>query len=164
MRRKCRLTDTWLTQRVLLDSWNVTLSQGAERCTLNLSLSNNRSPSICLLELNVEMTDLLRKENILDTLSARPTAKRRSKLLVLITKYKCLLLFLACKYKYSNVENLHKRQHIVRWVHGCWLFALSASAAQTSANTKGGQGRNGVFCTSVAKTEPIKGYSSSMVC
>lgn len=41
MRRKCRLADTWLTQRVLLDSWNVTLFQGAECCTLNLSPSNN---------------------------------------------------------------------------------------------------------------------------
>lgn len=48
MRRKCRLADTWLTRHVLLDSWNVTLSQGAERCTLNLSPSNNHSPSVCL--------------------------------------------------------------------------------------------------------------------
>lgn len=31
--------------------------------------------------------------------SARPTTKRRSKLLVLITKYKCLLFFSPCKYK-----------------------------------------------------------------
>ncbi len=80
MRRKCRLADTWLTQRVLLDSWNVTFSQGAECCTLNLSLSNNRSRSICLLRLNVEMTDLLRKENNRYFLCASNC--ERSKLLV----------------------------------------------------------------------------------
>lgn len=67
-------------------------SQSADHCTLNLSLSNNRSPFICLLKPNVDMTDLLWKENTSDILSVHPTAKRHSKLLVLIKKYKCLPL------------------------------------------------------------------------
>lgn len=151
MRRKCRLTDTWLTQRVLLDSWNVTLSQGAERCTLNLSLSNNRCPSICLLELNVEMTDLLRQENISDTFSACPIVKQRSKRLVLITKCKCFLFFFSDKHKYSNVENLHKRPCIVIQEH-------SMQHRNQGAQREVREER--FFCTPVGKTEPIKGYSS----
>ncbi len=165
MRRKCRLTDTWLTQRVLLDSWNVTLSQGAERCTLNLSLSNNRSPSICLLEPNVEMTDLLRKENILDTLSACPTVKRCSKLLVLITKYKRLILFFFFHVN-TNTQMLRTCINGNILLDECSVVEclLCLHQQHRHLRTQRKDREKIVFCTSVGKTEPIKGYSSAMVC
>lgn len=164
MRRKCRLTDTWLTQRVLLDSRNVTLAQGAERCTLNLSTSNNRSPSICLLKLNVEMTDLLWKENILDTFSARPSVKRLSELLVLITKYKCLFFSSSVLFSYANTNTqlfricissniLLDEYTVVEW----WLCLHQQQRhLQTQRRTE----KNGVYY----KSDSTEGYSSSMVC
>ncbi len=157
MRRKCRLADTWLTQRVLLDSWNVTFSQGAERCTLNLSLSNNHSPSICLLELNVEMKNLLWKENIRHFLWASNC--EHAKLLVLITKCKCLLFF----FLFMQTQII-KRGESARAPTYCSKSALLASSASAAQNTKGGSGRKRVFCTSEGEDRASDGNSSYMVC
>lgn len=154
MRRKCRLTDIWLTRRVLLDSWNVTLSQGAERCTLHMSLSNNRSRFICLLRLNAEMTGLLRRQNTSDTLPAQPTARQRSKLLVPIKKYKCSCFPFHAN---TNAWNPHEPWHIVTRAHW-WLRLHQQHRAQNEVREER------VFYISVGKTVPRKGFSTPMVC
>lgn len=106
MRRKCRPADTWLTQCVLLDSWNVTLSRGAERSTLNVSLSNNRPPFIRLVGTGAETTDPLRRgKHFWRFFSPLPSA-RRAKLLSPIKNNNagcCFLLFVQTE----NIENLH---------------------------------------------------------
>lgn len=113
MRRKCRLADTWLTQRVLLDSWNVTLFQGAECCTLNLSPSNNHflsnMPAHAECGNDRSAAEGKHRANHVCAFRREVTLK----LTVLITKYKSPFFFaLSCKYKHSNVENLQKCQHM----------------------------------------------------
>lgn len=146
MRRKRRLTDTWLSQRVLLDSWNVTLFQGAECCTLNLSPSNNRFQSDMSVYAGCGNDRLVAEGKHIRHFVCAFYHEVTLKTSCPNYKIQVPLVFsFLCKYKYSNVE-ICMRANVLS----------DEYSRKTPANTKRGLGRNGVFCMSVGKTEPIK--------